>query len=326
MQHTLVRRRDEYEKSAVKVRLVHVACHAAFLLVDVESNCVAFATSISRLCSRLPFPGPKNFENTMKFDVATSVLASLLMADPVLAQVEAQRQKKERIMDSEHLEEMEGSNKHYHNQFHQRNKQEVYHKDDLHYGHGSHKNKERIMDSEHLMDLEGSNKLHRGQLHQRNRQKQTVSSHKVVLKTNDPKIMADEEVQAAIDSDSSSLPDVGILAQDYETALGRNLRRRRRKKAQAAAAPQTCFQEVPLILRRMPGAKFEQPYCDDMDGVMAYWNLKDENSFFFGAYCDCQAECSKAKTTRCCAKGCLACKQGNKKKFPKCGQFTPANV
>jgi hypothetical protein len=252
----------------------------------------------------------------MKFEVATSVLASLLMADPVLAQVAAERQKKERIMDSEQLQQME-DDKEIH-LFQERNKlRKKSHHNDIHYRLGSRQEKERIMGSEHLEEMEGTNKLHHGRLHQRNEKTQTVPSHNI--KTHDQKVtkqvdLNDESIEEV---DAVTTPDVGILGHNDTTqALHRNLAVRRRRQ------PQNCFQEIVPIFRRK-GSDFKSPICDQ-EGF-AYWSIQDGKTFFMAGYCGCETECTKAITTHCCAKGCLACKVGTKPKYAKCGQFTAAD-
>lgn len=255
----------------------------------------------------------RNQNVIMKLDIASSVLASLLLVDPALAATQL-RQKKERVLDSDELEELEGVNKEYHNQFHHR-MDEPSQKDEIH-RHDGRKKKERVMDSTQLMDMEGTNKeLHR--VHARNKDKQTVaSSHKIVLKTSNPEILADPQVQQALNAtETVSPPDVGILSPDFSSnaTVARNLQRRKKRR------PRSCFQEIPAILRKAD-SKFTASYCDNTEGAMAYWNIKDDKSFFFGGYCDCTKECSKRRTTHCCGKGCLQCGGGSK--FQKCGQFT----
>ena len=188
------------------------------------------------------------------------------------------RQKKERVFDSDELEEMEGINNEYHNQFHHRmDKSLPQHKDKIHYLKGR-KKKERVMDSTHLMDVEGSNKLHR--VHAQNKEKQTVPLHKIVLKTNNPEILADHQLQQVLNSSTyppvhDESPDIGILSPDYavNATVACNLQTKKKRRQRR---PRSCWKEIPALQRAAQDAKFTKAYCDDTNnGAMAYWNIKD---------------------------------------------------
>lgn len=213
----------------------------------------------------------------MKLDIATTALASLLLAaDPVM--VQAARQKKERVMDSEHLEEMEDdTNKH-----HQRkdDKHGVYKKDDIHYDANSQKKKKEELIGSEQLESGSNNKLVPGS---HSNKQQTVSSHKGGSIKNDLKNReTDTTNKSVIDA-----PDVGILASDTTAALDRNLQRRRKKTRKKG--PTSCFTEIPLILRKRGDVVFTQPYCDESSeyGAMTYWDIKDGNTFFYAGKLRC---------------------------------------
>lgn len=209
----------------------------------------------------------------MKLDIATSILASLLVAaDPVMAAqaAAARRQEKERIMDKEHLEEMkDDTNKH-----HQQNMNENHEKtkSDIHYEANSRKKKEKMLDSQVIeagaREAATSNNKLDSQSHFD--EQQTVASHNKVGMKQHFTIDTEETPQA--NGYPLSIPDVGILESDTAASLmtDRNLRRRR-KRAQKQG-PTTCFQEIPIILRNKPNVVFTQPYCDEKYGKMCYWD------------------------------------------------------